>query len=405
MTDTPVDVVSDGESQSTPDTQQSTYRDLGKPTFKQLCNALVELPLLPFRPLWYVRRWCAFKALTYTALLILFSGIAGGFLLVVDAGDISPTWQFFDEWSPTFALVAACWSWVVGGATFVVGSLTFIAFLRLSGARVASKGAAARAYVMTILIASIPSMAWLAAAPVRFGSPQRSLRAIDEIAPYAIAAGIYSIIVAFLIATRVFGAGMKRSAVFFLAIPLIAQWLLVTPSGNEALMRGASVIDSLVLGTTAPADSTREHTIDRVQFRAPSNWRFKPFPKRGHPWSSNGAVAEQNQLTLYAIRYHTPVGVDKESARLSLEQRFMQGAVRFSRRYSPTTREDDWHHSSATYIPSAGLPEHTITFWVRPAGDQGVFTVVIALRIASDETEIQNGIEEILDSIEVLPRS
>ena len=83
----------------------------------------------------------------------------------------------------------------------------------------------------------------------------------------------------------------------------------------------------------------------------------------------------------------------------------MQGAVRFSRRYSPTTREDDWHHSSATYIPSAGLPEHTITFWVRPAGDQGVFTVVIALRIASDETEIQNGIEEILDSIEVLPRS
>ncbi len=403
MTDRPEQASRDDDRPET-DKRDPTYRSLDEPTIKQLGVALVELPLLPVRPLWYVRRWCDFEALSYTALLILFSGMAGGFVLITDAGDISPTWHFFDEWSWTFAIVATCWSWVVGGVAFVVGSLVFILFLRASGGVVLSNGAAARAYVMTILIASAPTVLWLAIAPFRFVSPQRSLRAIDEVAPFSMAAGLYSTIVGFLIATRVFKAGLKRSILFFLVLPLLGQWLIVTPSGNAVLIHGAAVIDSIALGSTAPADATKEHTIDRVKFSAPSNWRFRPFPERGHPWTSNGAVAEQNQLTMYALRFHTPVGVDAESARLSLEQRFMQGAVRFSRRYPPTTREDGWHHTSATYIPARDTPEHTITFWVKPAEQKGTFRVLIVLRIASDKTEIQPGIEKILESIQVLPR-
>jgi len=381
-----------------------SYRSLDNPTFAQLGTAFMELPLLPFRPLWYIRRWCGFKALTYIAILVLISGLPGGFLSLTNIGDMSASWHLFDQWSWLYVLVGLCWSWVAGGATFVIGSLFFILFLRLCGAKSNQKGAAARAYLMLIFIASLPAIAWVALSFLRFPSPEHAVEHIDEVMPFSIATGIYSTLVGFLVATRVFGAGLKRAVIFFLIFPFLGQWLLFTPSGNAVIMRGAEALDSMILGTAAPADTTSDYTIDRVKFSAPSNWKFHPLPERGHPWSSIGAVAEQNQLTMYALRYHmSDAGIGQ--ALLSLERTFMRGAVRYSRLYQPETRDDGWHHVTASYIPFRDAPEHTLAFWISPTDLRSTFKVVVVLRLASDDTEIQHGVDVILDSMEILARN
>lgn len=364
----------------------------------------MELPLLPFRPLWYIRRWSDFKALTYTAILILMSGLAGGFLTVTDIGDMGPSWHLFDQWSWLYVLVALCWSWVAGGVAFVIGSLFFILFLRLCGVKSVQKGTAARAYLLLILIASLPAIAWVALSFLRFPSPEHAVEHMDEVMPFSIAAGIYSTLVGFLVATHVFGAGLKRAIIFFLIFPLLGQWLLFTASGNAVIMRGAEAIDSIILGTAAPSNTTADHTIDRAKFSAPSNWKFRPVPETGHPWSSIGAVAEQSQLTVYVLRYPMP-DARTSQALLNLERMFMRGAVRYSRMYQPETRDDGWHHVTASYIPFRDAPEHTLTFWINRTDLRSTYKAVVVLRLASDNTEIQHGIDVILDSLEILPRN